>query len=388
MDICIGIDPICLSPFLDIQNSFEFNLEMEHGPFVGDFYENRLEVYKNDKIIYGFDEKEIEQLLNSDLNIFEEILSRAKKAEEITIWRRQNLFSYCNFLFLINALEPSKCKINEILLPKYTFFLDEIEADFKKNSINKNFRTLSEEEIKYYSEVWKNVIASDPKHLIFSNNDLIGINDDYFDDFILGSFDMNKMRTVDLIMKTWYNYTEKNVLSPDEWHIVNRIEILCNQGYIEKVRKSADGRDFDYVLRKTSKLNDYQKSINDFAIKEGYSGVWRAPTMWNEYTVYEPSMDWEYDETPQHYILVKNKEIRFSTSNELSCISKYIYPYNLDEFAGKKIYVLRRDGEEFYGTCKIRNDIDFGKEIEIFLTNGTIQIIGKHEIRCLDIICD
>ena len=203
---------------------------------------------------------------------------------------------------------------------------------------------------------------------------------------LLGCFDINKLQTVELIMKIWYNYTDKNGPVPSEWHIVNRIETLCNQGYIEKVKKSSDGRDFDYILRKTSKLNDYQKSINEFAIKKGYSGVWRVPTMWNEYTVYEPSTSWEYDESPRHYILVKNKEIRFSTSDELPCISKHIYPYNFDEFAGKKIYVLRRDNEEFYGACEIRNDIDFGKEIEISLPNGNIQIINKREIRCLDII--
>ncbi len=372
--------------YFNTTNNIELNLFLDHGPYLGDLYENRLSVFVKHYSVYDFDEQEIKSMLQRQLNNLEKIISCAKNGEPITIWRTDNLSCQCSFLFIVDQLKDMNCEINDVLLPNNVLYLDSIKRGKKEKLVNQCYHALTKNEIESFAELWQKSIKSNPSYLFYENGKLVSIEDNYYDDFILSCFTVSKMRTVELISKIWYNFTDKCNLGPDEWFVVNRVEELCKQGYIEKVKKSFDFRAFDYVLKKTSKLKDYQNSIKNYSKECGYDGVMLQTTMWRGYTVYEPFLEEPACVGLPHSILVKGNELRLTNEKEVFEVFKHLHPYNLEDYVGKTIYVLRRDGEEFFGSCKVRVDSDFGRELEFRLKNGNIQIINEGEIKKIEII--
>ncbi len=380
MNVFLGINPRCV-PYIRGENAYEIDLLLDKGPFLKDFYEGRLLAFRENYSIYEFNEQEIKLELQKQLDQLDQIVSQAKAGDAVTIWRRKPTRCFCNFLFLVDKLKDAGCKINDVEIEDSTLFLDKYYKSFLfVDKVKESIRQLTKEEIDSYSILWRKTTSDNPSRLYYNGEKFSYPTENYYDDFILSCFDKKKLRTVELISNVWYNNTDeyKNVLS--EEFLVGRIEELCKQGFFQKVEKSFDGRPFDYLLRKTTKAINFHLSVQNFAKENGYEGAWLQTTFWKGYTVYEPMKEGK----PAHFILVKGDEIRLTTGKEFDEVYSFVYPYNLEKCVGKQIYVKRRDGKEFFGSCTLRNGEDGELEIT-FPYNRNVQIIARYEIRKLEI---
>ena len=380
MNIFLGINPRSV-PYIRSENAYEIDVLLDRGPFLNDFYEGRLVAFREANSIYEIDEQDIKLELQKQLDQLDQIVSQAKAGEEITIWRRKPTRCFCNFLFLVDKLKDTGCKINDVEIEDSTLFLDKYyKPSLFIDKVKESIHQLTKEEMDSYSILWQKTTSGKPSRVYYNGVNFSSIAENYYDDFILSCFDKNKLRTVELISNVWYNNTDEycNVLS--EEFLVGRIEELCKQGFFQKVEKSSDARPFDYILRETTKAINFHLSVQNFAKENGYEGAWLQTTFWNGYTIYEPMIEGQ----PAHFILVKENEMRLTTEKEFNDVYSFVYPYKLEECVGKQTYVKRRDGKEFFGTCRLRNG-DYG-EVEIaFPYNNNTQIIARHEIRKLEI---
>lgn len=219
---------------------------------IGDIADN----FKESRFDYCLSERERKKLVKYYEKSLSEVIKKAKKGETIRVWRSIAPCSTCGFLYLINKLEGIDCNIIDNNLPNEAFegidesvwhrSSDEVIAKYQESG-----KELTKEERSVFSCEWNKMVKENAPLRINENGKLVGVKEDYFDDYIEHSVDEEEFSMSKIV---GYAMGKSDRALSDRF-IGSRVEKMISDGKFEVVEGPVKGRgNWSKKLRRVSSL--------------------------------------------------------------------------------------------------------------------------------------
>ena len=204
-----------------------------------------------------FEDNEIEQYFNSQLEDLEKLLTAARNGEAIRVWRSNTPFSACAFAFLCDTLRNIECKISTISLPEYWEISDntiQSYTDWAEISPGQYYRFLSLEyeitnnEKRMQSTLWNELRAENAPLRALVNGKLISVPEDFYDHIIIKNIPEQEFVMAKLIGAILGKHPLR---VGDGWYAL-RIKKMIADGILEIVGDKDASHPYGKILKKAN----------------------------------------------------------------------------------------------------------------------------------------
>lgn len=172
-----------------------------------------------------------------------------RKYEEVVIWYSNSPFEFCGMLYVMWKLKNSEAKV-------YYINTSEIHKQVKNNNsivwcvgeINYEDvlsymnlkRTVSFEEKIFYYETWEELMIENKELRSFENGKIVGVDIDYYDQFIFECIDYTPKNIKDIIFDSIYNINLEKGNRINDKIIISRVQKLIEDKKLKKVGYEKD----------------------------------------------------------------------------------------------------------------------------------------------------
>jgi hypothetical protein len=208
---------------------------------------------------YCLSEKERKKLVKYYEKSLSEVIKKAKKGETIRVWRSNAPYSMCGFLYLTNELEGIDCNVidnNLNNLPSGAFEEREESSWYRvSNEVVEKYQNsgkeLTKEERSAFSCEWDRMVEENAPLRINEKGKLVGVKEDYFDDYIEHSVDEEEF-SMSKIVGYAMGKCERDL---SDRFIGSRVEKMISDGKFEVVEGPVKRRgNWSKKLRRVSSL--------------------------------------------------------------------------------------------------------------------------------------
>lgn len=194
---------------------------------------------------YDNNEDSLKELKKAGKNYIDEqnrLINYILKGEPIRIWYSNAPYEMCGFYYICDLLKDISTKISVVKLPEY-IKIDNVVVSFQSSEeiapeqftrLIRYEKRLSEIEIKMFSNKWLALVEDNSPLRVVINGQLIGVNENFYDNLIYKHLGYEPIKEVILIGKILGCYQ----LGIKDWWYASRIEYMIENNKIKMVEDS------------------------------------------------------------------------------------------------------------------------------------------------------
>lgn len=237
IEICFGDSECGLIKFALNKSGAVFNLcgALDQGKVdTTNFWASRKEWI--DDCFGNYSPRQREKMLNEEKEKLSKVVTHARGNGSIRLWISNAAYSQCGYYWLISMLQEFDCEISVVELMGQSEKEESwgmVDPDTVRNAQG-TARVLSREERNEIAEKWKKLCATDTPLRVMAEGELVGANEDYFDDVILsyahdGEFSEIKLMS-DVIGMSSHWLNDSFILKRIEWLIsVGKLQVISQE---------------------------------------------------------------------------------------------------------------------------------------------------------------